>query len=335
MLSEKKILSEVYPDWVENGIFKQLDSFDVPWKSYVDGSVLDLDYYGNRSGSKIVSTLIEKLLKDDELQPAQQAQIAMLVWKKYGYAWTKAWDALQAEYNPLENYKMTKTETEDRTLKMDGTKTSEKTVTDTGTIDKKNTGTTSTEDSKITESTKNTTDTGTLDKKNTGTVGTVEDETGNATSTNNSDSDTNNSIFGFNSNSASPSDTTTTNQNNTSETDNTVNRESTVTDNRNELTTRNLTSSDETDETVTTENTITDDRDELTTRNLTVEDSTTDVDDRTHKTDGVVTTEQEGNMGAMAYQQLLEKELQVRFDWRIFDLIYADIDNVLTINIFR
>lgn len=276
---QPKVLTDVYPDWLTNGIFKQLEQFDVPWKSYVDGSTLDLDYYGNRSGEKIISALLEKLLTDNVLTPATQSKIAALLWYKYGHNWKRAWDALQEEYNPIHNYSMTRKEIVDETLKIDEDKTSEKTVKDTGT----------------------------LDKKNTGSVSVSSNDTLEHTTTNEYSSNTENDIYGFNSTTASDADKSSTTQNNSS--------------------TANDTS--------TTSSTTTDDKDELVTRDLTVEDNVHDVEDNTHKRDSTTDVTQTGNIGVTTSQQMLESEIQLRFDINIFNLIFRDVDDVLTINIFK
>lgn len=275
---KQKVLTDVYPDWLTNGIFKQLEAYDVPWKSYVDGNTLDLDYYGNRSGEKIVSSLIDKLLEDDVLSVEKQSKIASLIWYKYGHAWTRAWTAIMEDYEPLYNYKMHKEETEDRTLKIDNSRDINKTLSDTGTID----------------------------KKNTGTVGTVGSDTLSHETTNEYSSNTDNDIYGFNSATASNADKSTTTKNNSSTANDTSNSNSTVTDNR----------------------------DELTTKDLTTTDVTSDVEDNTHKTDAVMTTDTVGNIGVTTSQQMLESELKLRFDYSIFDLIFKDVDKILTINIF-
>lgn len=210
-----KTLSDVY-SWLDNGIFKQLEQYNTPWKSYIDGNTLDLDYYGNRSGEKMVSSLIEKLIVDDVLSTANQEKIAKLVWFKYGNQWTKAWEAVIENYDPLNNYIMNKEEIVDETLKTDKSKTT----------------------------TKNTTEGGTNTKKNTGTVQTQDTETSDSTSGNQYDINTNNDIYGFNSANASNADKSHTVQNNTSTSNSNVDNNSLVTDNRTEVNERNLSSTD-------------------------------------------------------------------------------------------
>jgi hypothetical protein len=216
-----KVLTDVYQDWFDNGIFKQLEVYDVPWKDYVDGSTLDLDYYGNRSGEKIVSSLIEKLMVDDVLSTERQAKIAQLIWQKYGHSWHRAWEAVMKDYDPLYNYSMRREEIEDKTLKIDNSRDINKTIADTGDITKTNTGTVETNGT---------------------------DELTHNTS-NEYSSDTNNDIFGFNSSSASNADKTSTTQNNSSNaTDNSISN-STVTDDRTEVVARNTSTTDVTSDT--------------------------------------------------------------------------------------
>lgn len=210
-----KTLSDVY-SWLDNGIFKQLEQYDTPWKSYIDGNTLDLDYYGNRSGNKMVSSLIEKLIVDDTISAANQEKIAKLVWFKYGNQWTKAWEAVIENYDPLNNYIMDKEEIVDETLKTDKSKTT----------------------------TKETTEGGTNTKKNTGTVQTQETEDSDSMSENEYDSNTDNDIYGFNSADASNADKSHTVQNNTSTNNSNVESNSIVTDNRTEVNERDLSSTD-------------------------------------------------------------------------------------------
>lgn len=277
-MMEMKTLNEVYSDWITNGIFKRMEVYDVPWKDHIDGSTIDLDYHGNRSGEKIISPLINKLLVDGELSEENKNRLVSLLWKKYGFNWVRSWESLQLEYNPIENYSMEYKETEFKTLKIDGSKVVDKTITEGGTID----------------------------KTNSGTVGTVDTENETMSGSDTYNSNTNNGIYGFDSGSSTPSDTTTTEQTNNTNSSNNKNKTNTVTDNRNELLTKNLTLSD----------------------------STTDTDDSTHTTDVLHTEKKSGNIGVTTTQEMLESELKLRFNWKIFDLIYRDIDNILTINIF-
>ena len=165
----KIVLNDVFSQWLnDKGIIKTLtDNYDVPWKNVVDGSILDLEYHGNRSGGKIIAPLVEKLITKDGISDENAIKLCGLIYSRNKTNWQKLWDTLSFEYNPLENYNMEEIE---------GTDT-----TNTGTI--KNTGTSETD--------------------NTGTIG----NTGNASTTNTGtvsvDNDTSgqNNLYGFNSSS--------------------------------------------------------------------------------------------------------------------------------------
>ena len=80
MIDRRKI-GDVFPDWLTTGIFSKLDQYDVPWKNENMAAALDLEYYGNISGEKIISPLIEKLTDDEYIQESRQ-ELALLFLKK-------------------------------------------------------------------------------------------------------------------------------------------------------------------------------------------------------------------------------------------------------------
>lgn len=96
------------------GILSSLTAnFDVPWKtSLSQGQPLDDDYYGNHSGDKPISPLVEKLVdNDNQLNTVNTLRLATLIYNKYKVNWDRAWLALSKEYNPIDNYKMREEET--------------------------------------------------------------------------------------------------------------------------------------------------------------------------------------------------------------------------------
>lgn len=182
----KIVLNDVFSQWLnDKGIIKTLtDNYDVPWKNVVQGSVLDLEYHGNRSGGKIISPLVEKLITKDGISDANAIKLCGLIYSRNNTNWKKLWDTLSFEYNPIENYNMQEVE--------------DSNTANTGTI--KNIGTSNTD--------------------NTGTI----DNVGNASTTNtgtvtiNNDTSGQNNLYGFNSSNpvgdstnSGTSDTTTTN----------------------------------------------------------------------------------------------------------------------------
>ena len=101
-------------------------------------TLLDTEYFGNRSGEKIVSTLIDHLLArnvdpdDEALGTDARRTVATIILHRYGDKWERLADLFTAEYNPIENYDMTETDTPNISRKHrvseDFAETSERTV---------------------------------------------------------------------------------------------------------------------------------------------------------------------------------------------------------------
>lgn len=108
-----KITLGICSDWINGeGIMKVLtDNFNVPWANTIDGQVLDDDYYGNRSGNKIIAPLVEKFVTTDGVSSTNMLRLARVIYAKYGDGWQRAFDALAEQYNPLHNYDGTETTT--------------------------------------------------------------------------------------------------------------------------------------------------------------------------------------------------------------------------------
>lgn len=108
-----KITLGICSDWINGeGIMKVLtDNFNVPWANTIDGQVLDDDYYGNRSGNKIIAPLVEKFVTSDGVSSTNMLRLARVIYAKYGDGWQRAFDALAEQYNPLHNYDGTETTT--------------------------------------------------------------------------------------------------------------------------------------------------------------------------------------------------------------------------------
>lgn len=109
-------VNEVYDQWLTgDGVFTDLNAYDVPWKS--DDTTenatiiksLNFAYHGNHSGDKNVSPVVHKFIKDEVTTP--RAKLADTLFIMYGDKWTRLWNALHAEYNPINNYDMVETET--------------------------------------------------------------------------------------------------------------------------------------------------------------------------------------------------------------------------------
>ena len=102
----KIVLNDVFKDWLTHGIISHLTlNFNVPWKNTVEGSILDLEYHGNHSGTKKISPLVEHLLVDNELPLSNETKLCGLIYTKNITRWNELWKSLElySEFNPLDN----------------------------------------------------------------------------------------------------------------------------------------------------------------------------------------------------------------------------------------
>lgn len=260
----RKKLNEVYKEWLASGgIFKDLNEFNVPWKGTVSPVPLDIAYHGGHSGSKKVSPLVNNFIADGELSPASRALIAGAVYNIYAISWAKEYATLSAEYNPIENYNMKETMTDDVTEhEYGGTRTR------TDNLQHAKTGTErQLDDERVVESPA---------------VTTLQ----------------NRGIYGFNSGAASPSDTQT--------------------------------------ETASGTNTTDTDRDNTTTYNVIDADTGTQTDAHTGTDTDTRNYEltRSGNIGVTTSQQMLQSERDLWL-WNFFrDVVFADIDKLLTLSVY-
>ena len=349
---QRKTLIEVTPTWMINGIFAHLQSHDVPWKSLNVDTDLDIEYYGNHSGNKLISPLLSKLLPtSDELTTTELAVIARILYTMFGENWARLWETLQLEYNPIENYSMTERMTNDQKTTQYGhteTRTDNlshsKTGTETDTPNTTETRTDNLSHSKTgTETdTPNTTETRTdnLSHSKTGTEtdtpNTTETQTPNITNTKNE------SKFGFNSSTAVPvaSSTDTNTGTNTVTKTGTDQKSYNVTDadtgtqtvakTGTEQKTYNVTDADTGTQTVAKTGT------EQRTYNVT--DADTGTQANVHSGTDTETRNylltRKGNIGVTTSQQMIESERRL-WAWNFFrDIIFSDVDKILTIQIY-
>lgn len=133
-MMELKRLSECFPTGTFTGFLESMT--DAPWASgdYAASSDdierLDVLYVFQHSGDKYVVPLMKMFLDGDGKLTAESlpeaANMALALWKK---KWTALWDVANAEYDPIENYRLeekettTPTGTETTTDAMTGTDT--------------------------------------------------------------------------------------------------------------------------------------------------------------------------------------------------------------------
>lgn len=139
-------LCEYFPDWETQGIFQSAPMLSAPWVNDnahpISPAVLDLVYFTSRSGEKLPSPTVKKLAETDNdfgLTAAQVETLGNVVMNMYGLQFSKQWATLKQTYDPIENYRMTETESSDtstihgRTLTVTDNLTHRKTGTTTNT----------------------------------------------------------------------------------------------------------------------------------------------------------------------------------------------------------
>lgn len=108
-------LIKVFSDYVSKGLFMTIESlFGVPWtEDGIDSADVDIDYFTSH-GDRVISPLVHKLLERDDVETLNDDAVevlARIIHNRYGKNWNKLYETLKAEYNPIENYSMTETET--------------------------------------------------------------------------------------------------------------------------------------------------------------------------------------------------------------------------------
>lgn len=335
MITNKLI--EAYPDWINSGIFSDLQSFDVPWKDAQISGALDAAYYGSHSGDKIISPFLEKFLPNAENTPELSGQartsIAKAIYTMCGNNWAKLYATLNLTYDPIANVDANISESIERTGKRDSTDN----IKNTGTLTRAYTGTDTTTNTGTNTNAVTGTDTTTNTGTNTNAVtgydtvsdsGTVKtDGTTNTTRTNNTD------LYGFNSAGAVPSDAQTGNEDtaaSSTETRDLTNKTQYDTTETETLNTQSKLERGTTEtEALNTQSKLERGTTETETRDLS--------DDHTgsENTSGTEThtVTRKGNIGVTTTQSMIEEERDV-WRWYFYEYVFQDLDKFLTIGVY-
>ncbi len=111
-MQHPRTLLQVTPDFETSGIMHDLKTLGAPWADVSDVDSLELEYYCARSGYKCITSIVRRLLVDGVLTADNQLKLAKILMTRYGDNWGRLWDAIRAEYNPLDNYNMEERENE-------------------------------------------------------------------------------------------------------------------------------------------------------------------------------------------------------------------------------
>ena len=119
-MSEKKRLIDVWDGWLTGGgvfsVLEDLEGASIPWADDNIASFLDAEYYGNISGDKPISPLLEKMVEGVVMTDLEKSFVATTILALCNTNWSKEWATLAAQYNPIENYSMTEEMTDDETV---------------------------------------------------------------------------------------------------------------------------------------------------------------------------------------------------------------------------
>ena len=308
-------LNDVFIDWADEGaIFAQLNR-TFPWSTATN----DFEYFGNRSGQKEISPLVENILikyKTSTINYGSDAmkKLADIVNSRYNSKWRKLGTAMSAEYDLL-----SMSEKIEETPDITKTNNVTKNATETPDILKRNAVTknsTETPDiTKINNITKNSTETPNITTATLNKITTNIEEYSDGSSTGD--------IYGFNSTSPVPQSDSAANS-----------TRRTIADGENNKTDQTMT------ETGTRQNTAEESyiESEKGTRKTAGEESYTETETGTRQNvaqesyteneTGKRTTVRTGNNGH-TNQSILMEELKLR-EWEFLKIVYSDMDTLLT-----
>ena len=273
-------INEVFDTWQANlALFDRLNLLDVPWKDDITSMPLNYEYIGNRSGEKYCAPIVTKLLLNGVLTTSSINTLCNILFALYNTNWTKQYNTLSAEYDPIENYSMVENMNDDITeIEHGHVLTRSLDTTD--------------------ERTPNVTEERTDDLTHT--------KTGTDTITPNLTTTTDNGITGFNSSTDVHTGETVQTNTGTNETE--------------------YDTSDTDSGTVTTVTTGTDTE----THSGSITDTNSGTDTHTHNYE----LTRSGNIGVTTSQQMLQSEHDL-WKWNFFnDVVFPDIDRVLTLMIY-
>ena len=291
-----KVLNDAYPNgFLGDAIFDKF--INPPWESSYKASDLNLQFF-SKYGQKPITPLLEHFMTDNGISKSDQQRISDLLLDRFRTNWTRKFNILSVDYNPIENYNMVETSKDTNTGTDSDVGGSNETSSNsnTGTVTDNNT-----------ESISNVTE-------NTGTV--TNENTGSQTGTEQGTTTNNDGVFGFNS----------TTKVNSSENTGTNNKN--VTNTTNEENTQTLATKVEDTNTKTSTNTQTLD----TTNSVDKVVSTNNTKTLNLETNHELT--RTGNIGVTTSQQMIESEIKL-WDWNFIDSVFKDIADILTLPIYE
>ena len=312
-----KRLIDILPEGAFNGFLKSMPE-TAPWaEDTPDLDSLDALYLYQHSGEKYVAPLMNMFLTDGKLTQQGITNCSKMAASLWYPKWTRLWNVMTAEYNPLENYNMHEEEdtaptgTETTELEFSGTET------DTNTKSGSETNTLAKSGTESKTRTESGTETDTLSHTGNDTVRTQ------GTAANNKEA---NSVYGFNSSVAVPASETTVN------TDSTVTTTPGVTDTNNKTFTNRQTSDVESftnrQDTDTLTFTNRQDQNQKTFTNRKNTETKSFEDRNTHRE-----LDRTGNIGTVTAQDMYLQELEVA-KYNFWLQVFEDLDSTICLDCY-
>lgn len=111
-------VNTAWSNFLTDGVFHHLESFEVPWKLIIPSASLDADYHGNTSGRMLTSPLTDICLEYEcrALSSNERDMLAKTIFDISGKRWQKLWDTMSLDYDPISNYHMHEIMTDDETV---------------------------------------------------------------------------------------------------------------------------------------------------------------------------------------------------------------------------
>ena len=106
-LSEPKYYYDMF-EWSKDLLtqLKEASNYNI-----TDLSMLDIEYFFNESGQKLISPLLNHKLVNGKMPTTSSwTYFWQLAIARFKLKWDKDWESLSAEYNPIENYSMVEEE---------------------------------------------------------------------------------------------------------------------------------------------------------------------------------------------------------------------------------
>lgn len=114
-MTKRLRMMEIFQQMMSDNIMSDLAGFNTPWATdtTINQTYLDYGYYSN-SANKLAAPIVTDLLNDDgSISENNRTILAGIIFTMFNQKWKHLWTINGVEYNPIQNYDMTETESID------------------------------------------------------------------------------------------------------------------------------------------------------------------------------------------------------------------------------